>query len=144
MTRTHKFLLAAIVSACAAIGYGQASEAFIARLSAVPADARTRAELAGSGYALATLTGSKLTISGAFDGLKSAAVSAKIHDGTMAGVRGPVLQEITVAKNAKGSITGSLNLTPDLLHHLNKGGLYVQIYSEKAPDGVLCGWFMKQ
>ena len=44
----------------------QSNETFKARLSALPADAKTRADLAGSGSASAVLTGTKLAISGSF------------------------------------------------------------------------------
>jgi hypothetical protein len=121
----------------------QTSDTFKARLSALPADARTRPSLAGSGSASAVLNGAKLTISGSFDGLLSAATSASLHSAVGAGVRGPAIGDLTISKAASGTIGGSIDLTPDQLTSLRKGGLYVQIYTEKAPDGVLWGWFLK-
>jgi len=119
------------------------NETFKARLSALPADARTRADLAGSGSASAMLTGTKLEITGSFDGLRAAATSASLHSSAAAGVRGPAIGDLTISKATSGTITGSIELTPDQLTSLRKGGLYVQIYSEKAPDGVLWGWFLR-
>jgi len=118
-------------------------DTYSARLSAVPADARTRAELTGSGAATATLSGTKLTISGSFEGLKTAATTANLHNGVIAGVRGPAIADLTIAKATSGMITGSVDLTPEQLDHLHKGGLYVEIHSEKAPDGVIWGWLLK-
>ena len=121
----------------------QNRETFNARLSAMPADARTRANLAGSGSASAVLTGTKLAITGSFEGLRSAATSASLHSSVAAGVRGPVIGDLTISKATSGTITGSMELTPAQLASLRKGGLYIQIHSEKAPDGVLWGWFLK-
>jgi hypothetical protein len=121
----------------------QSSETFKARLSALPADARTRADLAGSGTASALLTGTKLAITGSFEGLRAAATSASLHSSAAAGVRGPSIADLTISKATSGTVTGSIELTPEQLTSLRKGGLYVQIYSEKAPDGVLWGWLLK-
>lgn len=118
------------------------SGGFKARLSALPADAKTRAELAGSGSASAMLSGTKLTITGSFEGLKSPATTANLHSAVAAGVRGPVIADLTVSKSNSGTISGSAELTQAQLASLHKGGLYVQIQSEKAPDGVLWGWLL--
>lgn len=121
----------------------QSGETFKARLSPLPADARTRADLSGSGSASAVLTGAKLAISGSFDGLRSAATTASLHNSAVAGIKGPVVGELTISKATSGTITGSIELTPQQLASLRKGGLYVQIHSEKAPDGVLWGWLLR-
>jgi hypothetical protein len=121
----------------------QSGETFKARLSAVPADARTRANLAGSGSVSAALAGTKLAITGSFEGLRSAATTARLHSAVAAGVRGPAFADLTISKASSGTISGSVELTPEQLVSLRKGGLYVQIYSEKAPDGVLWGWLLR-
>jgi hypothetical protein len=121
----------------------QSGETFKARLSAVPADARTRADLAGSGSVSAMLTGTKLGITGSFEGLRSAATVASLHSGVAAGVTGPVIGDLTISKATSGAISGSFELTPQQLTSLRKGGLYVKIHSEKAPEGVLWGWLLK-
>jgi hypothetical protein len=121
----------------------ESGETYKARLSAVPADARTRPDLTGTGTATGVLTGTKLTVTGSFDGLKSAATVARLHNAVMAGVRGPAIQDLTISKAVSGTISGSADLTPPQLENLRKGGLYVQIYSEKAPEGVLWGWLVK-
>jgi CHRD domain len=140
-----------IAVAVIGIGFGglalslaaQSSETFKARLSPVPADARTRADLAGSGSASAALNGAKLAITGSFDGLRAAATTASLHIGVAAGVRGPAIGDLTISKATSGTISGSIELTPQQLASLHKGGLYVQIQSEKAPDGVLWGWLLR-
>lgn len=121
----------------------QSGESFKARLSAVPADARTRAALAGSGSASATLSGSKLTITGSFEGLLSPATTAALHSGVAAGVRGPSIGDLTITKSVSGTITGSVELNPAQLSDLHKGGLYVEIQSDKEPNGVLWGWLLR-
>ena len=121
----------------------QSGETFKTRLSAVPADAKTRADLAGSGSASAVLTGTKVAITSSYEGLLSAATSASLHSSVAAGVRGPVIGDLTISKATSGTVSGSVELTPAQLNSLRKGGLYIQIDSEKAPDGVLWGWFLK-
>ena len=122
---------------------GQNGETFKGRLSAMPADARTRPNLAGSGSVTAVLSGTKLAITGSFEELLSAATSASLHSSVAAGVRGPGIGELTISKATSGTLSGSVELTPAQLNNLRKGGLYIQIDSEKAPDGVLWGWFLR-
>ena len=59
------------------------------------------------------------------------------------GVRGPSLAALTVSKALKGTVSGSIDLTPAQVQALKKGQLYVQISSEKAPDGNLWGWLVR-
>lgn len=120
----------------------QSGNTYKARLTAVPADARTRPSLAGIGNVTATVAGSKLTVTGSFDGLLSPATMAQLHSAVAAGVRGPVIGDLTIAKATSGSISGSFDLTPPQLEDLRKGGLYIEIHSEKAPDGVIWGWLI--
>ena len=121
----------------------QGQETYKTRLSALPADAKTRPDLAGVGSVSAVLSGAKLTVTGSFDGLKTPATSAKLHAGVAAGVRGPAIADLTIAKATNGAISGSVDLTAAQVQTLRKGGLYVQVYSEKPADGTLWGWLLK-
>lgn len=121
----------------------QGPETFTARLSSLPADARTRPSLAGSGSVSAVLTGTKLVVSGSFEGLVSPAVGAQIHQGIAAGVRGNPVFDLTISKAAVGNITGSFDLTASQVESLKKAQLYIQISSEKTPDGTLWGWLLR-
>jgi hypothetical protein len=121
----------------------EAKESYKTRLTAVPADARTRAELTGSGTATATLEGSKVTVSGSFEDLKTNATTANLHMAIAAGVRGPAIGDLTITKATSGTISGSVDLTTEQLKNMQHGGLYLEIHSEKAPDGVIWGWFLK-
>ncbi len=121
----------------------QSGETYKTRLSALPADARTRAEMAGTGTVTATLSGTKLTVNGTFEGLKTNAVSAKLQNGIVAGVRGPVFADLTITNGMSGTIKGSADLNPQELENLKKGGIYVQIYTEKPTDGTLWGWLLR-
>ena len=117
-----------------------AQDSYKTRLSALPGDAKTVKDMAGTGSVTATLAGTKLTINGSFDGLKTNATKAELRNGVLAGVRGPAVGDLTVTKAMKGTVTGTIDLTPPLIEHLKKGGLYVQIYTEKPTDGTLWGW----
>lgn len=124
----------------------QQPKTFKARLSPVPIDVSMQATIAGSGSVSAVLTGTKLAITGTFDGLKSPATIAQIHKGPVKGVRGPNVFDLTVSKTdaASGTLSGSFDLTPIQLADLEKGRLYMQLHSEKAPDGNLWGWLLPQ
>jgi len=136
----------AIVLLCSAAATAQAPRTFRARLSPVPIDVSMQATVAGSGSVSAVLTGSKLAITGTFEGLKSAATIAQIHKGPVRGVRGPNVLDLAVTKTdaASGTISGSFDLTAIQVADLEKGRLYVQLHSEKAPDGNLWGWLLAQ
>jgi len=124
-------------------GAAQNQEKYKVRLSTVPMDGGMREAVAGSGSASAVLTGTKLTVTGTFQGLHSPATAARVHSGPARGVRGAPLAELTVSKAISGTMTGSLDLTREQVQSLQSGRLYVQISSEKAPDGNLWGWLLK-
>lgn len=109
----------------------------------MPIEAKTRVDIAGIGSATATLMGTKLSISGSFEGLRSPAVDAKLHQSPVTGVRGPAILDLTVARATSGMLSASLDLTPQQIDYLKKGRLYIQIDSEKAPDGNLWGWLLR-
>jgi len=121
----------------------QAPETYKGRLAPVPVDAQLAPNTAGHGNASVALTGAKLTVSGTFEGLRGPATAAQLRRGLATGVRGPMLYELTVTKASSGTISGSLDLTPEQIDGLRKGRLYIQIDSEKAPDGNLWGWLLK-
>jgi hypothetical protein len=124
----------------------QQPRTFRTRLSPVPIDVSMLATVAGSGTVTAVLTGTKLVVSGTFDGLKSPATIAQLHKGPVRGVRGPNVLDLAVTKTdaASGTIGGSFDLTAIQVADLEKGRLYVQLHSEKAPEGNLWGWLMPQ
>ena len=124
----------------------QQPKTFKARLSPVPIDISLQATIAGSGSVSAVLTGTKLAITGTFDGLKSPATIAQIHKSPVRGVRGPNVLDLAVSRTdaASGTLSGSFDLTPIQVADLEKGRLYVQLHSEKAPDGNLWGWLLPQ
>ena len=121
----------------------QNQERYKVRLSTIPMDGGMRETVAGMGSASAVLAGTKLTISGTFQGLKTPATAARLHNGMTKGVRGMSLVDLTVSKAVSGTIAGSIDLTPDQLQGLRKGQFYIQISSEKAPDGNLWGWLLR-
>jgi hypothetical protein len=135
----------------AALGAGtlsaQPPRTFKARLSPVPIDVAMQATVAGTGSVSAVLTGAKLALTGAFEGLRSPATIAQVHKGPVRGVRGPVAFDLAVSKTSdgtSGTLAGTIELTPIQLADLEKGRLYVQLHSEKAPDGNLWGWLLIQ
>jgi hypothetical protein len=135
--------LLSLVSAGAAQN-GQNAESFKARLSPVPINISMMATIAGTGSLTATLTGKQLAVQGTFEGLRSPATTVQIHRAPK-GIPGPAILDLTltVTKAEKGTVSGTLELTPDQVADLRNGRLYVQIQSERAPDGNLWGWLLK-
>ena len=48
-----------------------------------------------------------------------------------------------ISKTVKGALSGTVELTPDQIADLRAGRLYLQIQSERAPDGNLWGWLLR-
>ena len=120
----------------------QNGQSFKARLSTVPVDATMLPTVTGSGSLKAVLAGNKLTLSGSFEGLRSPAIHASVHIGPQKGVRGPAVYDLNVTKEKAGSVSGSVDLTASEVEDLKNGRLYVQIDSERAPEGNLWGWVL--
>jgi hypothetical protein len=135
--------LTALLVSLALPGAAQTQEKYKVRLATVPMDGGMRNTVAGTGTATAVLAGAKLTVNGTFDGLLSPATTAAVHRGPAMGVRGSSFATLTVSKAPKGILSGSVDLTPEQVQALKKGQLYIQLSSEKAPDGNLWGWFVR-
>jgi hypothetical protein len=137
-------VLAAVLLLFVVGSAAQNAETFKARLSPVPINISMMATIAGSGSLTAALKGKQLEIQGTFEGLRSPATTAQIHRGPK-GIRGPVIAntELTVTKATKGTISGTIELTPDQIADIRNGQWYVQIHSERAPDGNLWGWLLQ-
>jgi CHRD domain-containing protein len=112
------------------------------RLSPGPRLVGTRADSSGSGSVTATLEGSKLMLKGSFRGLLGVPTSAHLFMGSLPGVRGPLIAGLTVSPATSGTLSGSVQLNPQQLAALRRSSLYVEIDSDKAPEGDLWGWMM--
>jgi hypothetical protein len=118
------------------------SSTFHVRLSPGPRLVGTRADRSGSGSVTATLQGNTLTLQGLFSGLLAVPTGAHLHMGSLTGVRGPRVADITISADTSGTVSGTVQLNTQQLAALHKGGLYVEIDSDKAPEGDLWGWIM--
>jgi len=150
MTVKSRGVIAAAVAALVVAGAvlsAQSNEKYSARLAWVPiSGANDRLNVTGKGTATATLSGTKLSVTGTFEGLAAAATVARVHQGVARGARGPAIGDLVVSKGTSGTITGGIALTPEQLASLKQGHLYIQLHSEKgiAPDGSnLWGWFLR-
>src|SRR5579863_526468 len=124
--RRQTFAAALVGAALLWLGYSagaqnaQNSEAFKARLSPVPINIAMMSTIAGTGSLTATLTGKQLTVQGTFEGLRSPATTVQIHRGPK-GIRGPAILDLMVTKAQKGTVSGTLTLTPDQIADLQNG-----------------------
>lgn len=121
----------------------QAQETFKARLSPVPIDAQLARIITGHGSVSGVLSGTTLAVSGTFEGLRSPATAAHLHQSKTTGVRGVAIHDLTISKAMAGNVSGSVDLTSTEVEALRKGLLYVVVQSEAAPDGNLWGWLLK-
>ena len=113
------------------------------RLSPVPITVAMQEAVAGTGSMTAVLSENRLTIEGTFTGLRSPATVGRLHVAPR-GIRGPAVADITVPKASSGTFKAVVELTDPQRQALEKSGLYVQIHSEKAPEGNLWGWLLPQ
>ena len=139
-------LAAAVLLAAGSAISAQSAEKYSVRLAWVPISGADRANVTGKGSATATLTGSKLAVTGSFEGLAASATAARIHQGVAKGARGPAIGDLVITKGTSGTISGGIALDKEQLESLKQGRLYIQVHSEKgvAPDGSsLWGWFLR-
>jgi hypothetical protein len=136
------FLLAACFLSLLPGARAADSSTFHVRLSPGPRLVGTRADRSGSGSVTATLQGNALTLQGSFSGLLAVPTGAHLHMGSLPGVRGPRFADLTISADTSGTVSGTVQLNPQQLAALRKGGLYVEIDSDKAPEGDLWGWIM--
>lgn len=115
---------------------------FFSTLDPAPMTMASRANVAGTGSVSADLNDSKLSVQGSFSGLASPAIKAELRSGSMTGVPGDVFADLTVTKAADGTLSGTVTLDRAKLKALRDGGVYVQINSEKAPEGSLRAWLL--
>jgi hypothetical protein len=113
-----------------------------ARLSPVPIDVAMQETIAGLGAATATLAGTTLTVDGTYRGLVTPATGVQIYESARMGMRGTLVGEFATSGGTAGTFKGAVTLTADRAAAFAKGLLYLQIQSEKAPDGNLRGWFI--
>ena len=113
-----------------------------ARLSPLPNDLAMQETIAGVGAATATLAGTSLTVEGTYRGLKSPATSVRVFESPRPGLRGPLVGEFASGGGITGTFKGTLTLTREQAAAYAKGLLYVQVQSDKAPDGNRWGWLM--
>jgi len=136
-----RVLALACVLAVAPLVHAQPTQ-YRARLSMVPIDITMQATIAGTGSVTGALKGSTLTLTGTFSGLKTAATVARLHRGAKTGMRGAPIGDLTATAETSGSISGSIELTKPQVDDLAAGRLYIQLHSQKAPDGNLWGWLL--
>jgi hypothetical protein len=143
MKRVVAALAVVLLVSVVSVAQAQSARTFKTRLSPVPV-ATYNAAIVGVGSVTAMLAGSKLTIAGTFEGLASPATTARIHKSTKTGVRGEPMLNLTITNGTSGSISGTFDVTPAQVQELAAGRYYVQIQSEKAPEGNLWGWLLAQ
>jgi hypothetical protein len=138
----------------------QSAERYEARLAPAPplglrgerggAFPTPASHVAGSGAASATLTGSRLTVTGTFQGMATTATAAKVGLGLATGARLDLILDLKLTKSpdatplgTSGLVEGAFDLKPEQVDGLRKGKLYIQINSVGAPNGHLLGWLLK-
>jgi hypothetical protein len=116
---------------------------FATRLSVMPLTVAMQETVAGQGSVTAVLTGNRLTVEGKFDGLRSPATTARVHLAPRA-QRGEAIGDLTVSRATSGTVRGTIELNDRQRDALERLSLYVQVNSEKAPEGNLWGWLVPQ
>lgn len=130
------------------VGFGDetfaATEKYQAYLSPMPHNDAMHGNFTGKGSAVATIEGDRMLLNGTFTGLASAATKAHVCLSMAAGIPGKPIFEVTVPAAVEGKVTGTLKLDSGQTTALKTGKLYIQIDSEKAPNGSLWGWLLAE
>ena len=139
---------AAVSVVLVCLGFGAETPArtgkYQAYLSPMPHNDATHANFSGKGVAVATLDGDTMSLSGTFTGLASAATKAHICLSMAAGIPGKPIFDIIAPSVGEGKVAGIFKLNKDQIAALQKGQVYIQIDSEKAPNGNLWGWLLAE
>jgi hypothetical protein len=118
------------------------AEQFETRLATSPMTDGQHAGNPGEGRAKATLDGNKLTVTADFQGFSSNATTAQLYDGAGIAMPGPKAFDLTVTQATSGTVSGTVTLSAKQVSALRAGHFYVQVNSQKAPDGNLTGWLL--
>jgi hypothetical protein len=121
---------------------GFAADIYATRLTAVAYDGAMRANVQGDGHVRASLDGKTLTVTGDFTDLPSAATGVKLYSGPGIGVPGPAILDLQLNGQTSGTVSGTVLLSAGQLTALKRGHVYIQIDSQKAPNGNLWGWLL--
>jgi hypothetical protein len=135
---------------CAALALFAASSAapalaadnYITNLGPMPLDDATRVNIQGRGDASGVLDGRKLTIRGTFGKLPSPATAAHLNISDATGMPGTKIFDLTVTQANSGTVSGDVTLSAKQAAAFRTGKLYIQIDSQKAPDGTVWGWLL--
>jgi CHRD domain len=145
MRRAIRWCWAVGLTALTGLGLAQDAGVFGVRLDWVPISGAERNDVAGSGFVTATLSRSRLSIMGCFEGLPADATQASLHQGVATGARGPAIAALEITKDAEGAIAGNVELSREQRDALLAGHLYIQVHAARgvAPDNaVLWGWLL--
>ena len=142
MTRFRSAVVAVAIAIIGSAPTAAQTPHYRARLAPVPLDIAMQSTIAGGGSATATLQGSTLTITATFSGLKTPATVARLHRSPKTAMRGPAIGDLAMTAGTSGTISGTMELTKDQVDDLAAGRLYIQVHSQKAPDGNLWGWLL--
>ena len=77
---------------------------------------------------------------GSYQGLVTPATTVRVYESARMGMRGTLVGEFASGGGTTGTFKGTVTALAGQAAAFGKGLLYVQIQSEKAPDGNLWGW----
>ena len=134
---------ALLLAAQAFAAQGAGGEIYRARLSVVPLDVAMQANVAGLGQVTATLNGNRLTVTGDASGLQVARDHGLDPPRTQGHSRSrdPPAHRHEDRECRRSAARSSS--PPQQVEDLKGEQLYVQLNSERAPEGNLRGWLLK-
>jgi len=142
-------MMAALAAASLGIAFSMTSlvgaEKYQAYLSPLPHNDASLDNVRGKGTATITLEGDTITIAATFTALASPATKARLLLSPGPGIPGKtVVKEFDVTADVNGKLTAQAKLDEAQLAALRSGKFYLQINSQKAPEGNLWGWFLAE
>lgn len=124
-----------------AASQAQAQTVFGDKLGFIAVNNTNRENVSGTGWVRATLDGNTLVVEGEFENLSSPIVAAHIHLAPR-GQHGPVLFPLEYSGTTEGTLSGTFTLSEAHLEALRAINFYVNVHSEKSPDGEIRAWLV--
>ena len=144
MHRQFTWLVALSLTSLASVPLASAQEAttFGDKLGTIPVSNANRAEVAGTGYVTANLSGTTLTVEGEYEGLTAPATGATVYAGRLGEKGGEEVGTLEASGDTSGTFSGTIELTEEQMEVLQASGMFVVVQTEPNPEGEIRAWLV--
>jgi hypothetical protein len=142
MRKAYLLLLGLMAGVAATASFAQDATVFGDKLGTIPVANTNRAQVAGTGYVTANLSGNSLTITGEFEGLTGPATGVGVYAGKLAELGATEVTVLEADAAEAGSFSGTIELDDAQQQILQDSGFYVVVQTEPNPTGEIKAWLV--